>query len=73
MSWAPRTSSQPGLEETERIFSENKFSSVHPLGPQAVPGNAEWRSPGPLRRVGENGMDYAGVEPTGLAFGSTQT
>ena len=55
MSWAPRTSSHPGLEETERVFRENKLSSIHPLGPQAVPANAESRSSGPPRRVGEKG------------------
>lgn len=62
---APRTSSQPGLEETERVFSENKFSSVHPLGPQAwkcrveelwptEEGRGEWKG-GP--------MGYAGWSP----------
>lgn len=39
-----------------------------------MPGNAEWRSSvAHWGRVGENGMDYAGVEPTGLAFRLTQT
>ena len=42
----------------ERVFSGNKLSSAHLLGPQEVPGNAQWRNSGPLRGVegkGEGG------------------